>query len=482
MHYPVIIRLIAFLLLFLAGGMILPLLVSIYYGDASTKAFFYSILIISLASLFLILLTRKDRDNHLNHKDGALIVTIGWIMAALAGTLPYLLSGVIPDFSNAYFESISGFTTTGSSILNQIEGMPHGILLWRSMTQWMGGMGIIVLSIAILPYLGIGGMQLYKAEIPSPIVDKLKPRISETAKVLWKIYLFFTLFEAALLIFAGMTVFDAFCHAFSTMPTGGFSTKNASLAHYDSALMDGITIVFMLIAGINFSLHYKLIKGNIKNVGKDLELKLFLVIVLVFTLIITLNIYGQIYTSFSRALRDALFQVTSLITTTGFISADYEKWPALSQMILLLCMFLGGMAGSTGGGIKIIRIMLLVKHGYNEIFHVIHPHAVTVVKLGKTVVPQDVLRSIWGFFILYILLFFIASLLMAFIGLDLVSAFSAVASCLGNIGPGLGLVGPVSNFHDVPVAGKWILVFCMLLGRLEIYTVIITLTPEFWRK
>ena len=482
MHYPVIIRLIAFLLLFLAGGMILPLLVSIYYGDASTKAFFYSILIISLASLFLILLTRKDRDNHLNHKDGALIVTIGWIMAALAGTLPYLLSGVIPDFSNAYFESISGFTTTGSSILNQIEGMPHGILLWRSMTQWMGGMGIIVLSIAILPYLGIGGMQLYKAEIPSPIVDKLKPRISETAKVLWKIYLFFTLFEAALLIFAGMTVFDAFCHAFCTMPTGGFSTKNASLAHYDSALMDGITIVFMLIAGINFSLHYKLIKGNIKNVGKDLELKLFLVIVLVFTLIITLNIYGQIYTSFSRALRDALFQVTSLITTTGFISADYEKWPALSQMILLLCMFLGGMAGSTGGGIKIIRIMLLVKHGYNEIFHVIHPHAVTVVKLGKTVVPQDVLRSIWGFFILYILLFFIASLLMAFIGLDLVSAFSAVASCLGNIGPGLGLVGPVSNFHDVPVAGKWILVFCMLLGRLEIYTVIITLTPEFWRK
>jgi len=482
MHYLFIIRLIAFLLLFLAGGMFLPLLVSIYYGDTSTKAFFYSILIIFITSLFLILLTLKDHGNHLNHRDGALIVTIGWMMAGLAGTLPYLFSGVIPDFSNAYFESISGFTTTGSSILNQIEGLPPGILLWRSITQWMGGMGIIVLSIAILPYLGIGGMQLYKAEIPSPIVDKLKPRISETAKILWKIYLFFTLFEAALLIFAGMTVFDAFCHAFSTMPTGGFSTKNASLAHYDSALMDGIIIIFMLIAGINFSLHYKLIKGNIKSVGKDLELKLFLIIVLAFTLIITLNIYGPLYSSFSRALRDAFFQVSSLITTTGFISADYEKWPALSQMILVLCMFLGGMAGSTGGGIKIIRIILLIKHGYNEIFHVIHPHAVTVVKLGKNVVPQDVLMSIWGFFILYLLLFFIASLLMAFIGLDLVSAFSAVASCLGNIGPGLGLVGPVSNFHEVPVAGKWILVFCMLLGRLEIYTVIITLIPEFWRK
>jgi len=400
----------------------------------------------------------------------------------LFGTLPFLFSGSIPHFTHAYFESVSGFTTTGATILTDIERLPKGILLWRSQTQWLGGMGIILLSIAILPFLGVGGMQLYKAEVPSPVVDKLKPRISETAKTLWKVYLLITVVEVGLLLLGGMSLFDSVCHAFCTMPTGGFSTKNASIAHFDRAYFDAIFIIFMLLAGINFSLHYKLIKGDFKIFGRDPECRVFLILVGLFILIITLNIYGSVYGSIAKAFRYATFQVSSIITTTGFITADYEKWPVLSQQILLICMFLGAMAGSTGGGIKIMRIMLLIRHGYQQVFHIIHPHAVTTVKLGGKPVPQDILNSIWGFFILYLGLFIVATLIMASLGLDMVSAFASVAASIGNIGPGLGMVGPVNNYLAIPEFGKWVLIFCMLLGRLEIYTVIVLLTPEYWRK
>jgi trk system potassium uptake protein TrkH len=482
MNFRIIIRFVAILILFLGISMSLPLSVSIFYEDGSTRALLFSALISSGTGLVLFLFTRKKEDNLLNHRDGVAIVSVGWIMAGLFGTLPYVLSATIPGFTNAFFESVSGFTTTGATVLTDIESLPEGILLWRSLTQWLGGMGIILLSIAILPFLGVGGMQLYKAEVPSPVVDKLKPRISETAKTLWKVYLLITVLEVVLLYAGGMSVFDSVCHAFCTMPTGGFSTKNASIAHYDSAYFDCVFIVFMLLAGINFSLHYKLIKGDAKVFGKDPECRVFLFMVVLFTLIITLNIYGTVYESFSKAFQYAAFQVGSIITTTGFITADYEKWPALSQLILVICMFTGAMAGSTGGGIKIMRIMLLIKHSYQQIFHIIHPHAVTSVKLGGKPVPQDVLNSIWGFFILYIGLFVIATLIMASLGFDIISAFASVAACIGNIGPGLGLVGPVQNFLNVPEVGKWVLIFCMLLGRLEIYTVILLLTPEYWRK
>jgi trk system potassium uptake protein TrkH len=323
---------------------------------------------------------------------------------------------------------------------------------------------------------------LYKAEIPSPVVDKLKPRISETARILWKIYVLITLLQVALLLAGGMNLFDAFNHAFCTMPTGGFSTKNASLAHYNSAYLDFVIVIFMILAGINFSLHYKLLKGDLKIFGKDSECRVFLIIVGVFMLLVTLDIYGDLYSSLFQAFRYAAFQVSSIITTTGFVSADYEKWPHFSQLILLICMFLGAMAGSTGGGIKTVRVILMVKHSYQQIFRIIHPHAVTTVKLGGQAVPEDVLSSIWGFFFLYMGLFVIAFLAMASMGLDYISAISSVAATIGNIGPGLGIVGPVRNYLEIPEAGKWVLISCMLLGRLEIYTVIVLMAPEYWRK
>ncbi|NQU14590.1 MAG: TrkH family potassium uptake protein [Desulfobacteraceae bacterium] len=482
MHLRVITRFVAILVFSLGISMSAPLLVSLIYGDGSTQALIASMLITSSVGLLLFLFTRNQENNQLNHRDGIAIVSFGWVMAGLFGTLPYLLSGAIPDFTNAYFESVSGFTTTGATVLADIESLPKGILLWRSQTQWFGGMGIIVFSIAILPFLGVGGMQLYKAEIPSPVVDKLKPRISETAKTLWKVYVLITVMEIGLLLAGGMSLFDAVSHAFCTMPTGGFSTKNASIAHFNSLYFDCVFILFMLFAGINFSLHYRLIKGDLKVFGKDSECRTFLILVGIFIVIITLDIHGAVYDSLAKAFRYAAFQVGSIITTTGFVTADYEKWPALSQLILLICMFLGAMAGSTGGGMKTMRVMLLLRHGYQQVFRIIHPHAVTTVKLGGKPVPQDVLSSVWGFFILYLGLFVVAALVMAGLGLDMISAIASVAATIGNIGPGLGIVGPTKQYLLIPEAGKWVLVFCMLLGRLEIYTVIVLLTPEFWRK
>lgn len=482
MHYKVIARFIAILLIFLGISMAAPLLVSVIYRDGSTFPILWSLTVTSLFGLMLFICSWGKNSTQMNHRDGVAIVTLGWVMAALFGTLPYLLSGSIPDFTNAYFESVSGFTTTGASILNDIERLPEGILFWRSQTQWLGGMGIIVLSIAILPYLGVGGMQLYKAEIPSPVVDKLKPRISETAKSLWKVYVLITVLEILLLKFGGMSVFDSICHSFCTLPTGGFSTKNASMAQFNNQYYDWVVILFMLAAGINFSLHYRLFKGDFRKFGRDPELKVFFVIVALFVLVITFDIYGPVYDSLGKAFRYAAFQVSSIITTTGFVTADYDVWPSFSKFILLMCMFLGAMAGSTGGGIKTMRVMLLLKHGFREIFRIVHPHAVIPVKLGGKAVPQDVMSSIWGFFILYMGLFIAAAIIMAALGLDLVSAISSVAASIGNIGPGLGIVGPVKNYQSIPFIGKWVLLFCMLLGRLEIYTVIVLMTPEYWRK
>lgn len=482
MHLLVITRFIAILIIFLGISMGAPLVVSLVYRDGSSLAMLTSMFVTSLIGLTIFLSVKKQDKSHLSHRDAVAIVSLGWMTAGLLGTLPYLFSGSIPDFTNACFESVSGFTTTGASIITDVEALPQCILLWRSLTQWLGGMGIIVLSIAILPYLGVGGMQLYRAEIPSPVVDKLKPRISETAKTLWKVYVLITFIEILLLYAGGMTFFDSVCHSFCTMPTGGFSTKNASIAHFNNQYFDFVFIIFVLLAGINFSLHYRMIKGKFGAFGRDPECRVFLILVGLFILVITIDIYGTVYSSISASFRYAAFQVSSIITTTGFVTADYDKWPALSQLILLICMFLGAMAGSTGGGIKTMRIMLLAKHTYYEIFRIIYPRAVTSVKLGGKPVPANVLSSIWGFFILYIGLFILATLIMAAIGLDIVSAIASVAASIGNIGPGLGVVGPVKNYLTIPVPGKWTLMLCMLIGRLEIYTVIVFFVPEYWRK
>jgi len=451
MHATRILRFMGTLIFFLGISMILPLMVALWYKEAGTRSIIYSILIACAAGVVLYYAAKRDEEKSLSHRDGVAIVTFGWVAAGLVSALPFMLSGAIPDFTDAYFESL-------------------------------GGMGIIVLSIAILPFLGVGGMQLYKAEVPSPVVDKLKPRISDTAKVLWKVYILLTLMQIFLLIAGGMPLYDAVCHAFCTMPTGGFSTKNASLAHFNSPYFDTVVIVFMLLASINFSLHYKFIKRNTGIFHRDPECRFFLLLVAFFIIAVTINLYLTIYPSIGKAFRYAAFQVVSIISTTGFATADFDRWPGFSQIVLVLCMFLGGMAGSTAGGVKTMRIILLGKQAYLEIFRIIHPHAVTSLKLGGKPVPQEVMSGIWGFTLLYLSIFVVSALIISALGLDAISAFTAVAACVFNVGPGLGTVGPTQNFLAVPFLGKWVLIFCMLVGRLEIYTVLVLMMPEFWRK
>ncbi len=482
MRFQQILRLIGILNVFLGLSMLAPLVVSLIYSDGSTLPILYSFIITSGGGLLLFVITRSGDYSSLSQREGVAIVTFGWLSAGFFGCLPFLLSGSIGSLTDAFFESLSGFTTTGASILTDIESLPRGILFWRSLTQWMGGMGIIVLSIAILPFLGVGGMQLYKAEIPSPVVDKLQPRISETAKILWKVYLLITLIEISLLFVGGMPLFDSICHAFCTMPTGGFSPHSASIAYYNNAYFEGVITVFMFLAGVNFALHFKFLRGELKVFGTDPECRVFIFALAVLIILVTFNIYGTAYHSIAGAFRRAAFQVTSIITTTGFVTSDYARWPALSQIILLLCMFAGAMAGSTGGAIKTMRIILLVKYGFRELFRLAHPHAVRSIKLGGKPVPEEVLSSIWGFFILYVGLFILAVIIMSALGLDVITSFASVAATIGNVGPGLGLVGPTGNYLAVPDLGKWVLTFCMLLGRLEIYTVIILLAPAYWRK
>lgn len=483
MRWRYLIKVVGILIFFVGLAMIFSLGVGIIYADKSVGPLLKSMNITLGAGLLLYLFSGGEKAEHITPREGMAAVAIGWTAAGLFGALPfYLTGGEFRTFVDAFFESISGFTTTGSSVLSNIEAMPRGILFWRSLIQWLGGMGIIVLSLAILPFLGVGGMQLYKAEVPSPVPDKLRPRIRETAVVLWKVYAGISAGQVILLMIGGMDLYDSLCHTFTTMPTGGFSTRNISVASYDSIYLDMVIVIFMIIAGINFSLHYQILKGDTLAFWKDAECRFFLGTVLVFTLAVSFNIYGTVYQTAGDSLRFGLFQIVSIITTTGFATADYEKWPDMSRMILLLCMFIGGSAGSTGGGMKCLRIMLAFKYCYKELFSMIHPHAVTHIKIGRKTVPEDVIRSVLGFLSLYMMIYAFCAVLLAWMGVDLVTSFGAVAGTLGNIGPGFGTVGPAGNFAHIPEAAKWLLIWCMLLGRLEIYTVIILLVPEFWRK
>ncbi|MGD9250274.1 MAG: TrkH family potassium uptake protein [Desulfobacterales bacterium] len=482
MHWPRVLKVVGVLTLAIALCMVLPLAVGLLYHDHSVAPFGKAIALTLACGAALVLCFRRAPSNQLSQREGMAIVALGWTAVGFFGALPFYFEGEFPTVADAFFESVSGFTTTGASVLTDIEAVSRGLLFWRSLIQWLGGMGIIVLSIAILPFLGVGGMQLYKAEVPSPVPDKLQPRIRDTAAILWKVYLLMTAAETLLLWAGGMTLYDALCHAFTTMPTGGFSTKNASLAHFNSVYLDLVVIVFMILAGINFSLHYQLLRGRPLAFWQDAECRYFLGIVVVLTLVVSFDIWRAVYAHITEALRYGCFQVVSIMTTTGFATADYEKWPAMSQIILLICMFLGASAGSTGGGMKILRVMLCFKFCYKEIFSLIHPHAVSHVKIAGKTVPDDVMRSIFGFLALYMGLFAVCAILLAGLGVDFTTAIGAVASCIGNIGPGFGMVGPVENYAQIPYLGKWLLIWCMLLGRLEIYTVVILLVPEFYRK
>ena len=483
MRWRYISGIVSIFLRVLALIMVTPLLVSLVFRDGSHVSFMWSIMITALAGMLLKLLSRHMGEDarFINQKEGMAVVALSWTAIGVFGALPFYFSPDFASVTDAVFESISGFTTTGSSIMTDIEAAAPSLLFWRSLIQWLGGMGIIVLSLAILPFLGVGGIQLYKAEVPSPVPDKLAPRLSDSAKILWMVYAGLTVLLGILLTIGGMPVFESVCHALTTLPTGGFSPKNASIAHYDSAYIHYVIVVFMILAGINFSLHFQMLRGKPLAFFKDTECKVFLGLALVFTLAITLDIHGRVYDSFAAALQFASFQAVSILTTTGYATADYERFPGLSQVILFACMFMGASAGSTGGGMKIARLIVCVKFACRELFRLIHPRSIRHVKLNGRVVSEDVLRSIMGFLALYILLFVAASGLLAAMGLDLVTALGASASCLGNIGPGFGTVGPAENFAHLPAAAKWVLAWCMLLGRLEIYTVIILVVPEFWK-
>ena len=482
MRWGYILRAIGILILFFGITMAVPLIVGLIYADQSALPIGFAMAVTTSCGLILFLSCRGQNVENIRQREGMAVVAIGWTALGLFGALPFYFSGNEFTFTNAVFESVSGFSTTGSSILTNIEALPKGLLFWRSQIQWLGGMGIIVLSIAILPFLGVGGMQLYKAEVPSPVPDKLKPRIRDTALILWKVYALFTVAEFLLLWICGLSVFDAVCHAFTTLPTGGFSTKNSSITHFNSVVIDSVIFLFMLLAGINFSLHYQFLRGKPLAFWRDSECRFFLGTVLLLIVVITLNIHGAVYESLSQAFRYGAFQVVSILTTTGYATADYEQWPAMSQLILLFCMFMGASAGSTGGGMKCLRIMLCFKYCYRELFSLIHPRSVSRVKIGGEAVSDDVMRSVLGFLALFIGLFVVSSILLAGLGVDFTTSFTAVASALGNIGPGFGMIGPVENYAHIPVLGKWLLAWCMLLGRLEIFTVIILVVPEFWRK
>ena len=396
MNFRAIINVLGALIIFESLSMIFPLLFSLYYHESDTSAFLISMAIGSSIGGFLIFLTRAK--NELKIREGFAIVGLGWTVMAAFGALPFTISGAIPSFTNAFFETMSGFTTTGASILTNIETLPHGILFWRSQTHWIGGMGIIVLSLAILPLLGVGGMQLFKAEVPGPVPDKLSPRIKETAKILWGVYMLVTVVETIFLLLGNMSLFDALCHTFGTVATGGFSTKNASVAHYDSLYIEIIIILFMFIAGTNFSLHYKFLTGKLSSYRFDREFLFYFKFVIIMIASVTALVYFFKYQHWGQSLRTASFQVVSIITTTGYATDDFEVWSGAGQLIMLLLMFIGGCAGSTGGSIKIIRIMIVLKQGVAEMKKLLHPNAYIPVRLGGRVVQPEVVTNILGFF------------------------------------------------------------------------------------
>jgi trk system potassium uptake protein TrkH len=476
-----LLNLLGFLNLLLAATMFIPLLVNWIYAEPHARGFLYSIAVTAASGGLMILLFRRA-PRELTHRDGFAIVACGWICATFFGALPYLFTGAFDSLADACFESASGFTTTGSTVLTNIEGTARGVLFWRGLTQWLGGMGIILLSLAVLPFLGVGGMQLYKAEVPGPTPDKLRPRISHTARILWEVYVLFSGAEVLVLMAGGMNLFDALCHTFTTMATGGFSPKNESIGFYRSPFLEFSITFFTFLAGANFALHYRFLKGNPKALWEDSEFRFYGFVTLLATLLISYNLWANLSFDLYKSFRLAIFQVVSILTTTGFTTADFEKWPPFSQYCLLILMFIGGCAGSTGGAIKCVRVFVLIKQASRELYHLVHPHAVVPVKLGGRVISRDTLHGIWGLFFLYIGIFALSSLALSFLGADILTSVSAVATTLGNVGPGLGAVGPMDNFAHLPEASKWILIACMLFGRLEIYTLLVLLFPEFWKK
>ena len=483
MQHAVILRILGILLILFSFTMIPPLVISLIYNDGSLIPFilaFFIILSIGLLLWFPV----KNNKNDLRLRDGFFVVVLFWVGLGVTGSIPLLLSD-IPDLTltNAIFESISGLTTTGATIIVGIDNLPKSVLFYRQELQWLGGMGIIVLAVAILPMLGIGGMQLYRAETPGPVKDtKLTPRITETAKSLWYIYLTMTIVCAILYFIAGMDIFDAIAHSFSTVSIGGFSTHDQSIGYFDNGLIEIVAIFFMLIAGINFSLHFLSFRNiNVKSYFHDAELRAYLKILLVICTICTIyNLIDGNYDSYKLLIRESVFQSVSIATTTGFTTTEFQNWPGFIPLLLILSCFIGACAGSTGGGIKVIRVLLLFKQGVREIKRLIHPNAIFTIKVGDKPIPDRIIEAVWGFLAVYVVIFVILLLALTATNIDFVTAFSALSACINNLGPGLGDVS--QNYFYINNPAKWILCFAMLLGRLEIFTLLVLFSPAFWRR
>jgi len=483
MHLSTIGKVLGILLMLFSGlSNLPPILVSLIYKDQTVSAFGFSFAITFGLGLLLFLLTVRS-PNELRTRDGFLIVTLFWAVLGTIGCLPFIFSSSVDlSFSDAVFESLSGLTTTGATVLSGIDDLPKSILFYRQLLQWLGGMGIVALAVAVLPMLGIGGMQLYRAEFPGPVKDnKLVPRLAETAKALWYIYVSLTLVCALAYWIAGMSAFDAISHSFATIAIGGFSTHDQSIAYFNSTAVDLIAIVFMFIAGVNFALHFAAWRDrSLKHYLADPEFKFYafiLVLVSVVT-IVTLRLFD--YYGWFDSVIEGVFQVVSIATTTGFTSTDFTVWPSFLPYMLFYAAIIGACGGSTGGGMKVIRILLIFKQGFREIQRLIHPRAEIPIKLGKNPVPNRVIEAVWGFFAVYVMAYMAMLLALLATGLDIVTAFSAVGACINNLGP--GLEGVASNYGHLPGTAKWILCFAMLLGRLEVFTLLVLFTPMFWRR
>ena len=480
MNYRMIGKSIGTLLLVEAACMLPSLLVSLIYPESDAAAFAAAIALTTAAGFLLSRL--KSSAGGIYARDGFAIVALGWILLSAFGALPFLLSGAIPRVEDALFETISGFTTTGATILREIESLPRGVLFWRAFTHWMGGMGVLVMMIAIMPSVKANSIHILKAESPGPTPGKLVPKIGQTAKILYLIYTLLTVAEVIFLLAGGMPLYDSLVHSFSTAGTGGFSNRNLSVAAYGSNYFEIVITVFMFLFGVNFTLYYTAFKGGLKSALHDEELRYYFLTVTAATALIALNIYGNVYASIGESVRHAAFQVSSLITTTGFSTADFNLWPVFSQIILMLIMFIGASAGSTGGGIKVVRIVVLFKVIKRELTRVIHPRAVRTIKLNGRLVDEEVVSGVMAFFYFYILIFVAAVLTVALEGEDIVTTVTSVIATLNNVGPGLSKVGPLGNFAELSVLSKITLSFCMLIGRLEIYPIMLLMFPSFWKR
>ena len=483
MQFTAVQRIVGLLLMLFSLTMLPPAMVAIWFADGSELAFATAfVVILAVGTAFWAPVRNQIRELRL--RDGFMVVVLFWTVLGLSGSLPFILSeNPHISITDSIFESISGLTTTGSTVIVGLDGLPPSILFYRQQLQWLGGMGIIVLAVAVLPMLGIGGMQLYRAETPGPMKDsKLTPRITETAKALWYIYLGLTIACTLAYWAAGMSFFDAICHSFSTIAIGGFSTHDASMGYFDSTLIEMIAVVFLLISGVNFALHFVAFRRRSLTIYlQDAEFQFYIMILLVVAVVVSLTLHSTgTYATWYESLAKGIFQAVSIGTTAGFTTADYSIWPGFIAIVLLFTSFIGGCAGSTGGGIKVIRFLLLVKQGFREITRLIHPSAQIPIRVGDKSISSRVVEAVWGFFALYVASFTFMYLALAFTGLDLMTSFSAVAASINNLGPGLAEVG--THYASLNDPAKWILCFAMLLGRLEIFTLLVLLTPAYWRK